>query len=117
MRKTFARGLAAVTLLGALSGVLGGGSASATPTCRLVGPTYVCLDIGHGVRVDLYSDAVEIHAPVRYGSTKDTGLIIGDGFTTRSSGAFVSCDSTKNKYRLTYVIIGSAKSRKLAIAC
>ena len=118
MKRFVARGIAGVILLGALSGVLAGGTASAALNCQPAGPAVViCTDTVGGVEVILYSDAVEIHARVRHSSNHETGILVGDGFTQRASGASVSCNSTTHKYRLTYVVIGAPKNRPLPVAC
>ncbi len=116
MKNTFARGLAAVILLGALSGVIAGGSASAS-TCEPVGPTLLCYDRAGGLEVILFSDAAVVHTRALYTSTRETGVLLGDGFTSQYSGAFISCDPTKNKYRLTSAVIGSFKNRSLGVPC
>ena len=116
MTKTFARGFAAVILLGALSGLIGERSASAS-TCQPLGPALLCYNRAGGLEVILFSDAAEVHSSVLYSSIRETGIIIGDGLTNQSSGAFVSCDPAKNKYRLTYGVIGSFKNRSLGVPC
>lgn len=117
MNKKVARFLAGVVLVGGLSGVLVGGSASAAPQCQPAGPAVICTDTVGGLEVIFYSDAVEIHTRVRYHSTHETGASVGDGFTQRASGAYLSCDATGHKYRLALTVIGSTKSRLLPLAC
>lgn len=117
MRK-IASGLAAVSLLGALMGVLGSGSALAALSCRPVtGAVLVCTDTSQGTLAVVFSDVVVAEAALKYGNPATTGVFVADGFTNNGQGVLIYCDPSQHKYHLVTIVNNAYKDRTINRKC